>query len=76
MVDNLKIEYGIDRQANGSTHPDPVLLAIETFKYHQSKLKIKEFMTIKSISSSFSYTTQKNFIRHCKMQNVDKKKIC
>ena len=36
MVDNLKIEYDINRQANLSTHPDPVLRAIETFKYHPS----------------------------------------
>ena len=28
-----------------STHPDLVLQAIETFKYHPSILKIKEFMT-------------------------------
>ena len=36
MVDNLKIEYDVKRQANVSTHPDPVLRAIETFKYHPS----------------------------------------
>ena len=45
MVDNSKIEHDIDRQANVSAHPDPVLRAIETFKYHPSILKIKEFMT-------------------------------
>ena len=39
MVDNLKIEYDIDRQANVSTHPDPVLQVIETFKYHPSRQK-------------------------------------
>ena len=32
-VDNLKIEYDINRQSNVSTHPDPVLRTIETFKY-------------------------------------------
>ena len=39
MANNLKTEYDIDRQANVSTHPDPVLRAIETFKYHPSMLK-------------------------------------
>ena len=60
MVDNLKIEYDINktRQAKVSTHPDPVLRAIETFKYHPSILKIKEFMTDKDMSFSFDYTTQ------------------
>ena len=58
MVDNLNIEYDINRQANVSTHPDPVLRAIETFKYHPSILKIKGFMTNKGISFSFGYTTQ------------------
>ena len=33
MVDNFKIEYDINRQSNVSTRPDPVLRAIETFKY-------------------------------------------
>ena len=33
MVNNLKIEYDINRQSNVSTHPDPVLRTIETFKY-------------------------------------------
>ena len=37
-VDNLKIEYDINRQSNVSTHPDPVLRVIETFKYHPSIL--------------------------------------
>ena len=54
MVDNLKIEYDINRQANVSTHPDPVLRVIETFKYHPSILKIKEFMTGKGMSFSFN----------------------
>ena len=63
MVDNLKIEYNINRQANISTHPDPVLRAIETFKYHPSILKIKEIMTIKGMSFSFSYTTQEKTSR-------------
>ena len=31
MVDNIKIEFDINRQANVSTHPDPALWAIETF---------------------------------------------
>ena len=39
---NLKIEYDINRHANVCTHPDPVLRAIETFKYHPSILKIKK----------------------------------
>ena len=66
MVDNLKIEYDIDRQTNVSTHPDPVLRAIETSKYPPSLLKFKEFMTDKGMSFSFSYTTQ----------NLYKKKTC
>ena len=56
MVDNLKIEYEINRQANVSTHPDPVWRAIETFKYHPSILKIKKFMAGKGMSFSFGYT--------------------
>ena len=43
MVDNLKIEYDINRQANVSTHPDPVLWAIETFKYQPNIFEIKEY---------------------------------
>ena len=43
MIDNLKIEYDINRQANVSTHPDPVLWAIETFKYQPNILEIKEY---------------------------------
>ena len=74
MVDNLKIEYDINRQANVSTHPDPVLRAIETFKYHPSILKIKEFMTNKGMSFSFCYTTQKETYKT--LQNLDKKKTC
>ena len=57
-----------------STHPDPVLRAIETFKYYPSILEIKEFMTDKGMSFSFSYTTQE---KTCKaLQNLDKKKTC
>ena len=41
MVNNLKIEYDINRQSNVSTHPDPVLRAIETFKYTLVYLKLK-----------------------------------
>ena len=41
MVDNLEIEYDINRQANVSTHPDSVMRTGETFKYHSSILKIK-----------------------------------
>ena len=43
MIDNLKIEYDINRQANVSTHPDPVLWAIETFKYQPNIFEIKEY---------------------------------
>ena len=68
---NLKTEYDINRQANVSTHPDPVLRAIETFKYHPSILKIKEFMTNKGMSFSFGYTTQEKTYKA--LQNVDKK---
>ena len=66
MVDNIKIEYGIDRQANVSTHPDPALRAIETFKYRPSILKVKESMTDKGMLFSFNYTTQEKLIRHWK----------
>ena len=52
MVDNLKIEYDINRQANESNHSDPVLRATEAFKYHLSGLTIKEFMTDKGLSDS------------------------
>ena len=34
MLDNLKIEYDIDRKAIVSDHPDPVTDVIETFKYY------------------------------------------
>ena len=74
MVDNLKIEYHINRQANLSTHPDLLLWAIETFKYHPSILKIKEFKTNKGMSFSFGYTTQEKTYKT--LQNVDKKNIC
>ena len=47
----------INRQANVFTHPDPLLRVIETFKYHPSILKIKEFMTNKGMSFTFDYTT-------------------
>ena len=47
MVDNLRIEYDINSQANVSTHQDFALEAIETFKYDPSILKIKYFMTAK-----------------------------
>ena len=72
MIDNLIIEYNIDRQANGSAHPDTVLRSIQTFKYHPSILQIKEFMTDKDMLSSFSYTTQEKSFKT--LQNVDKKK--
>ena len=49
MVNNLSTEYDISRQAKVSTHPDPILQAIETFRYHRSILKIKEFVTEKSV---------------------------
>ena len=58
MVNNLSTEYDISRQAKVSTHPDPILQAIETFRYHRSILKIKEFVTEKSVSFSLSYATQ------------------
>ena len=70
MVDNLKIEYDINRQANVSTHLDLVLRAIETFKYHPSTLKMKEFMTDKGIKFSFNYTTEEEKT----LQNLYKKK--
>ena len=72
MIDNLIIEYNIDRQANGSAHLDTVLRSIQTFKYHPSILQIKEFMTDKDMLSSFSYTTQEKSFKT--LQNVDKKK--
>ena len=74
MVDNLKIEYNINRQTNVSTHSNPVLRVIETFKYHPSILKIKEFMTDKGMSFSFSYITQEKTYKS--LQNLDKKKTC
>ena len=67
MLDNLKIEYDTDRQAIVSDHPDPVIGVIETFKYYWSILKIKEFMTGKGMSFSFSYTSQQKLIKHCKI---------
>ena len=75
MVDNLKIEYDIDRQVNVLTHPDPVVRAIETLKYHPSILKIKEFMTTyKGMSFSFNYTTQEKTYKT--LQNLDEKITC
>ena len=72
MVDNLKIEYDINRQANVPIHPDPVLRSIETFKYHSSILKTKAFMTEKGMSFSFTYTAQEKTFKT--LQNLDKKK--
>ena len=78
MVDNLKRkDYDRNRQAKVCTHPDPVLRAIKTFKYHSSILKIKEFMTNKSMSLSamsfsFGYITQEKTYKA--LQNLDKKK--
>ena len=72
LVGNLKIECNINRQENVSTHPDPVFRVIETFKYHPSILKIKEFMTNNGISFSFGYTTQEKTNKG--LQNLDKKK--
>ena len=57
-----------------STHPDPVFRAIETFKYHPSILKIKEFMTDKGMSLSFGYTAQENTYKA--LQKLHKKKTC
>ena len=74
MVDNLKIEYDINSQANVSTHPDLVFRAIEKSKYHPSILKIKEFMTEKGMSFSFGYTAQEKTYKA--LQNLDKKKAC
>ena len=74
MVKTLKIEYDINRQTNVSAHPDPVLWAVETFKYHPSILKIKEFMTDKGMSLTFIYTTQEKTYKT--PQNLYKKKTC
>ena len=74
MLDNLKIEYDIERQAIVSAHPDPVIGVIETFNYHQSILKIKEFMTDNGMLFSFSYTTQEKTYKM--LQNLDKTKTC
>ena len=73
-VDNLKIEFDINRLANVPTFPDPVLRGIETFKYYPSILKIKEFMANKGMSFSFGYTTREKPYRA--RQNLEKKKIC
>ena len=57
-----------------STHPDSALRALETLKYHPSILKIKEFMTDKSMSFSFGNTTEEKTYKT--LQNLDKKKTC
>ena len=57
-----------------STHPDPVLQAIGTFKYHPSILKIKAFMTNKGMSFSLGYTIQEKADKA--LQNLDQKKTC
>ena len=74
MVDNLKIEYDINRLPNVSTHPDPVLRAIETFKYHPNILRVKEFITDRGMSFSSHYTTEEKTYKT--LQNLDKKKTC
>ena len=66
MIDNVKVEFDISRQANVSTHLDPVLRAIEAIKYHPNILKIKDFMT--------DYTTQQKTYET--LQNLYKKKAC
>ena len=48
LVDNLKIEYDIDGQPNVSAHPDPVIQAIESFKYHPSIPKITVVCVVKT----------------------------
>ena len=70
VVDNLKIENDINFQAKVSTHPDPVLRVIETFKYHPSIL----WLTKKGMSFSFDYATQEKTYKT--LQNLDKKKTC
>ena len=57
-----------------STHPDPVLRAIGTFKYHPSILKIKAFMTNKGMPFSLGYTIQEKTDKA--LQNLDQKKTC
>ena len=73
MVENLKIDPLIDI-SNVSTHPDPILRAIETYKNHSSVLKIKAFMRNRNLSFSFSYTTKQNISKALK--NLDQKKAC
>ena len=53
-------------------HPDPVLRAIKTFKYHPSILKMEEFMTDKGMLFYFNYTTQEKTYKT--LQNLDKRK--
>ena len=59
-------------EANVSANSNPAMRAIETFKYHPSILKIREFMTDKDVPFSFSYTTQEKTYKT--MQNLVKKK--
>ena len=61
-------------QANVSAHTKSFLKAIETFEYHPSILKIKEFTTEKRISFSFGYATQEKTYKT--LQNLSKKKTC
>ena len=73
MFENLKIDPLIDI-SNVTTHPDPILRAIETYKNHSSVLKIKAFMRNRNLSFSFSYTTKQNISKALK--NLDQKKAC
>ena len=68
IVDNSKIEHDTGRQANFSDHLDPALQEKKTLKYHPSILKIKEFISGKSMSLSLRYITkEKELIRNCKV---------
>ena len=60
MADKLKVKYDIDRQANFSAHPDPVLQAIETLKYHPSIFKTKELWLTKECCSLLAILLKKN----------------
>ena len=60
--------------AEKQTHLTPALRGIETFKYHPSILKVKEFMTDKYMTFSFNYTAQEKVYQT--RQNLDKKKTC
>ena len=57
-----------------SAHTNSFLKAIETFEYHPSILKIKEFTTEKRMSFSFGYATQEKTYKT--LQNLSKKKTC